>query len=296
MVTKNITRALICQRCDKTITNKGTWKFCKTCLEEERPCLCGCGTIVIAGYNNTKIALGHFPNTLSNNERSRIGIKARQVQIKNPKLLIKPFICEKCGTVEEGDVRRKFCSKCNNKVFIKICACPNHEEFTTKNPKVRYINGHGTKGVQGRELSQSTKEKLSKSQILSWKEGRRDPNNLYDVDSKWSVPTIFRNVRMKSKLEARAAKVLYEYGIKYEYESKKFWLEELQCTYHPDFYLPEFDIHLEIKGRNQGLEKVDALRRLGYTVCIVRIEDLKGLETKLVYKEINGKITLLEKL
>ncbi len=76
-----------------------------------------------------------------------------------------------------------------------------------------------------------------------------------------SIPTNYNGVQMRSKLEARVAKLLDGYGIKWSYES-----EGLDCYgvwYLPDFYLVESRTFLEVKGvlDDEALIKVDALAR-----------------------------------
>lgn len=79
---------------------------------------------------------------------------------------------------------------------------------------------------------------------------------------------------MRSPFERRFAANLDKLGIKYEYEPKQFeyWLKlprsRTTCRncsssnniwnkrfYTPDFYLPEYDVHLETKGRWTGADR-----------------------------------------
>jgi hypothetical protein len=60
----------------------------------------------------------------------------------------------------------------------------------------------------------------------------------------------YKGVSMHSTWEANFAKWLDLSGIKYKYEPKTFELiiNKKETTYTPDFYLPEFDCYIEIKG------------------------------------------------
>lgn len=60
------------------------------------------------------------------------------------------------------------------------------------------------------------------------------------------IETIFRGYRMRSRLEARWAKFFQEIGIKWEYEKEGY--ESNNIKYLPDFWLPEQNTFLEIKG------------------------------------------------
>lgn len=50
----------------------------------------------------------------------------------------------------------------------------------------------------------------------------------------------------RSSYEVRCADALDRKGIKWQYEPKRFDLGD--CTYLPDFYLPEQDVYWEVKG------------------------------------------------
>ena len=59
----------------------------------------------------------------------------------------------------------------------------------------------------------------------------------------------YKGVKMKSNLEARFAIAFDCMGIKWEYEPTTFWGEEYQGgRYTPDFYLPDFDVYVEVAG------------------------------------------------
>lgn len=69
----------------------------------------------------------------------------------------------------------------------------------------------------------------------------------------------YNNIWFKSSWEANFAKWCDLSGIKWEYELKAFLLEinSKKTNYTPDFYLPEFDVWIEIKGywRKDAQEK-----------------------------------------
>jgi hypothetical protein len=98
-------------------------------------------------------------------------------------------------------------------------------------------------------------------------------NNFIPLNNHWSTPTNYRGIRMRSKLEASYAKYLDSISEEWLYEPERFFLEELQCTYLPDFYLPRIDTYSEVKGWDQGLEKVEAFRRMGKNIMIIREGD-----------------------
>jgi predicted nuclease of restriction endonuclease-like RecB superfamily len=56
-----------------------------------------------------------------------------------------------------------------------------------------------------------------------------------------------KNVWLRSTYETRYAGILTSLNIKWEYETP-FYIESLNSIYHPDFYLPEYNLYVEIKG------------------------------------------------
>jgi hypothetical protein len=59
---------------------------------------------------------------------------------------------------------------------------------------------------------------------------------------------IYKNIKMRSNWEVAVAKYLDSIKIKWEYEPKTFYLNDINICYTPDFYLPEKNIWIEVKG------------------------------------------------
>jgi len=79
----------------------------------------------------------------------------------------------------------------------------------------------------------------------------------------------YKNIWFRSNWEVIYAKELDSKGIKWLYESKTFNLET--TTYTPDFYLPESDTYVEIKGwwRDDAKEKFDLFKKLYPNIIIL---------------------------
>lgn len=91
-----------------------------------------------------------------------------------------------------------------------------------------------------------------------------------NTKSNWPTWTTYRDVNFRSKLESRVAAALDEADICWIYEPCRFKLS--RTTYLPDFYLPEFDIYLEVKWYKQvgeTNEKVIEFRSLGRSLVVV---------------------------
>lgn len=52
----------------------------------------------------------------------------------------------------------------------------------------------------------------------------------------------------RSNWEIELAELLHELGIKFEYEPERFYFRNENESYLPDFYLPEFNCWIEVKG------------------------------------------------
>lgn len=61
----------------------------------------------------------------------------------------------------------------------------------------------------------------------------------------FNIPTIFKNVKMRSRLESNIAYFLENLNIKWEYEPQGFLLSKRH--YLVDFYLPELNLWVEVK-------------------------------------------------
>lgn len=69
------------------------------------------------------------------------------------------------------------------------------------------------------------------------------------------IETIYNGYRFRSRLEARWAVFFDAVGINYKYELEGYEMNGVR--YLPDFYLPDADRWIEIKGKKLSLEEVD---------------------------------------
>ena len=69
------------------------------------------------------------------------------------------------------------------------------------------------------------------------------------------IETFYNGYRFRSRLEARWAVFFDNAEIRYEYEPQGYALNGK--AYLPDFYLPDFDLHVEVKrDTEQGLQEI----------------------------------------
>ena len=74
------------------------------------------------------------------------------------------------------------------------------------------------------------------------------------VNSIKPIETYYKGYRFRSRLEAKWAVFFDTAGIKYQYEPEGYTLENGEA-YLPDFYLPDLDVHVEVKGMREGYEQ-----------------------------------------
>lgn len=141
--------------------------------------------------------------------------------------------CIDCGKVISG-FEHKRCKKC----VIKFCVG---------------INASNYKGVKyncldcGKKLANIYAKRCQSCA----KTGKR--NSHYGKPATHTKRILYNKIIFRSCWEANFAKWCDCSNIKWLYESKTFDLGNL--TYTPDFYLPEFDCYIEVKGFWQGLAK-----------------------------------------
>lgn len=72
----------------------------------------------------------------------------------------------------------------------------------------------------------------------------------------------YKNIWMRSSYEIKYAEYLDKNKIKWQYESKAFDLG--RTTYRPDFYLPEQDLWIEVKGwfTKKSKQKINLFKKL----------------------------------
>jgi hypothetical protein len=104
--------------------------------------------------------------------------------------------------------------------------------------------------AEGKFFTIEHREKLSKATKETMKsvENRRigEKNGMYGVKCPNSKRVLYNGISFRSTWEAEIAKVFDKEKIVWQYESKRFYYKNF--TYLPDFYLPDYDLYIEVKG------------------------------------------------
>lgn len=84
-----------------------------------------------------------------------------------------------------------------------------------------------------------------------------------------AIPTTYRGIEFRSKLEAKYAQAFDRLGIVWEYEGHGFAFDD-GTWYCPDFYMPEIDTYFEVKGvmDEESERKVNLLANEGKWVVV----------------------------
>lgn len=80
------------------------------------------------------------------------------------------------------------------------------------------------------------------------------------------IQTYYNGYRFRSRLEARWAVFFDAIGIDYEYEPEGFYLGD-GIYYLPDFYLPDTNTWVEIKGREMSDDDYEKIMRFCEAKC-----------------------------
>jgi len=123
---------------------------------------------------------------------------------------------KQCGSCRSRIRKGKLNSNWKNNSSIKHCKCGSKISFYSKQCWKCFLRGY--KGKNHHRFGKIN-------------------------HSKWEK---YGKIFMRSSWEIAYAKYLDKKGIKWLYEPKTFNLGEM--TYTPDFYLPEKDLYIEIKG------------------------------------------------
>ena len=99
-----------------------------------------------------------------------------------------------------------------------------------------------------------------------------------------------QGARFAHESESEFARILDFYGIRWEYEPRSFPLEYDRTgrpieSFSPDFYLPDFDLYLELTTLKQSLvtRKNRKLRRMRELYPHVRVKILYGRDVRSLF-------------
>ena len=146
------------------------------------------------------------------------------------------------------EIRCRFCAKA---LGIDRAKAGGHVRCCQKNPNLEKIKARAGENSHRRGQTARTKEKLSKiaSEMMAkgtWPFSYRD-KRIYE----------YKGVKLHGSWELKYAQFLDRFGIKWERPKVAFSysFNGLVKKYTPDFYLPDSDEYVEIKGYEVPMDK-----------------------------------------
>ena len=195
---------------------------------------------------NTIQKFGYNPNYLSEKSDRKVCFECpscERIYIKSKRRAKITLLCKECYLL--AIKKSYYCLDCNKELKDhKSKRCIGCCQLKELNPIYKHGKTNNTKCI---DCNIPLKNYISKRCINCYKIWAKIPQNNPRFGK--CVPffvTIYNNIPMRSTWEANFAKWCDLSGIKWLYESKTFDLGS--TTYTPDFYLPEFDLWIEVKG------------------------------------------------
>lgn len=170
----------------------------------------------------------------------------------------------------------------------KGCTCKRHSRKPRTEEEKHKISESVKKAYQTdptyrKKVSEAARrQKPTEKQLLALKAGSHPPfssdNQPEEIPFKWGKGRFLHgDTHMRSSWEVKCAEMLDSLGVAWDYEPERFRLwENGQRSYTPDFYLPEFDVWLEVKGflYDKCRDKISAFRGTGRTLLVIQRDDL----------------------
>lgn len=204
---------------------------------------------------------------------------------------LKKYYCKDCNKkigITSGVYGKGRCSKCSHKgnkhyLFGKHLSKKQKKKISLHHANVKGINNgnykHGkhcnnNKCIDcGKEIDYRSK----RCYLCQGKNNRGKNHYFYGKIAQHGLWGQYKDIKMRSSYEVKFAQFLDLSGIKYKYEPKAFDLGN--TTYTPDFYIPEWDLWIEIKcwWRDDAEYKFRKFKRL-YKDINIKIFNNKKLK------------------
>lgn len=200
--------------------------------------------------------------------------------------------CIDCNKdIWDGSIRCKSCAKkgqlnsnFKNRIY-KCKICDKKISHKGKNCSSCHMKNYWKNHPEKRVIKHYCEDCGKK--IYPYKNVKRCPkcstkgknNGMFGKIAKHGKRIKYKNILMRSSWEIVFAQFLDLSGIGYLYESKRFYFKD--NSYSPDFYIPEWDLYIEIKGwwNNKAKKKFNLFKKY-YSNIKIRVlmhEELQEL-------------------
>lgn len=227
---------------------------------------------------------------------SSISITTRGNQMKRKY----PWLCESCATSADWATYTKEERQERLKKSTEYGRTDEAREFRSKKAKAQWEDPDSwfntsfvppMSNLESRKkIGQTVKQKLINDEKFRSEFLERMKNASRGTLIKFKEPN-GKSITLRSTYELRVATWLNENHYDWKYESKSFYIEELEKTYTPDFYLTDLNVWIEVKGiwQSETSElKWEFFSKNYNTVIlfkqdIIDLENGKSLEDKINY-------------
>lgn len=160
----------------------------------------------------------------------------------------------------------KFCEICGKRLTLHNTRDIERKRFCSRKCLALGIEFHKL----APRINELTKSKMRKPHTFVnkklWREHLKSrpssSKGKTNHNSSWSKRVPFNGITFRSSWEAYFAKLMLDRNIPYIYEPQRFDLGDI--TYLPDFYLPTYNLYIEVKGYmdEQSKTRIDRFREL----------------------------------
>jgi hypothetical protein len=161
--------------------------------------------------------------------------------------------CKDCGK-KLANYKAKRCPECYHKsqigqkrakiAYCKVCNKQLSRNYYTYCLTCWYNYQRKHPIQKGLKRTLKTRKLISQTRIKNKSaKGKNNPMFGKITHGKWGI---YKSIKMRSSYEIAFAKWCKKWNVSYKYEPKVFDLGN--TTYTPDFYLPETNEYIEIKG------------------------------------------------
>jgi hypothetical protein len=216
---------------------ENTFIKCKLCDYEGKRLDGRRGHLILKHHISTSFYKSLFPDAelVSNYTKNKIGATTRH-NIS----LMSPEEKKKFGDGSRG-IKRSDEFKKKNSESLKAKFKAGHKNWNSDGKTfVEFFGEERTK-----EINQRRAQHIANTRIERIRQGILNPRNHNHAISKCGFRKDLGHY-VRSTWEANVARIFKFYNVKYEYEFKRFFFENF--SYLPDFYIPNLNLFIEIKG------------------------------------------------
>jgi hypothetical protein len=156
--------------------------------------------------------------------------------------------------------------------------------FYEEHPEARKAHSDFMKSGGSPSIRPEVGKKISDS-LKIWHTTHTQPEKSFRSNGGYFNKLNIEPVWLRSSYETRYAEILDEYEVNWDYECRAFHIYTLDTTYRPDFYLPDHNLWVEVKGYMSDVDKIKLTEfyntHPNENLLLVYIDHIKELEKRI---------------